>query len=85
MRYGVRIRHLEPSLLEVVAVVQQRPTYEQRTLGIDNDANAIGFHQDVPVSGAVDKIHLILQTRTTSTNDRDSERAKRAALPQQQL
>ena len=85
MRHGVWIRHLESSLLKVVAVVEQRPADKQGAFGINYDTNAVGLHQDVAIGRAIDKIHLILQPGTTSANDRDSECALRTALPLQQL
>jgi hypothetical protein len=85
MRYCVRVRHFEPSLLEIVAVVEQGTTDKQRAFWINDDTNAVGLHQNVAIRGTIDKIHLILQSRTTAADDCDSERALRATLSLQQL
>ena len=85
MRHGVRIRHFEPSFLKVVAVVEQGATNEQRAFRINDDANAVGLYENVAVRRSIDKIHLILQTRATASDDCDSERALRATLSLQQL
>jgi hypothetical protein len=85
MRNGVWIRNLESSLLEVVTVIKQGSADEQRAFWINDDSNAVGFHQNVPVCRTIHKIHLVLQARTPAAYDRDSERALRSTLPLQQL
>ena len=85
MRHGVRIRYFEPSFLKVVAVVEQGTTDEQRAFWINDDADAVGLDENVAVRRSIDKIHLILQTRTTASDDCNSESALGATLSLQQL
>ena len=81
MRHGVRIRHLESSFLEVLAVIEQRAADKERAFRIDHDTNAVGLHQNVAVGRTIHKIHLVLQTGTTTPDDCHSESALRTTLP----
>jgi hypothetical protein len=80
MRDRVRIRDLEPALLQIVAVIQERPTHKKRAFGIDYDANIRRLDQDVPIRRPVYEIHLVLQPRATPADHRHSQRARRASL-----
>ena len=81
---GIRVGDLEAAFLEVVAEIEHRAADEERALGIDDHADARGFHQDVPVRRAIDEVHLVLKPGTTAADDRDAQRALRPALPGQE-
>ena len=85
MRDGIRIRHLEPPLLEVVAIIEQRSTDKQSTLGINNDANIVGLNENIAVCRPIDEIHFVLKPGTTAANHGNTKCPLRATLPVQQL
>src|ERR1700739_1826801 len=85
MRDGIRIRHLEPPFLEVVAIIEQRSTDKQSTFGINNDANIVGLNENIAVCRPIDEIHFVLKPGTTAANHGYTKGPLRATLPVQQL
>ncbi len=78
MRDRVRIRDLEPALLQIVAVIQNGAADKECAFRIDNYVHAGAFDENVPVSRAIDQIHFVLQPRAPAA---DHGQAKRAVLP----
>src|SRR2546421_13075149 len=61
MRHRVRVRDLEPALLQIVTEIKERSAHEKRAFRIDDDAHVRRFHHDVAIRGPIDQIHLVLQ------------------------
>jgi len=54
MRDRVRIRDLEPALLQIVAVIEDGAANKKCAFRIDNYAHARAFDENVAVSRAID-------------------------------
>src|SRR4051812_26287520 len=68
MRHRIWIRDLEPTLLEIVAVIEQRSTHEERALWIDHHAHIRRLHHDVAIGRPVHEVHLVLQPGATAAD-----------------
>ena len=60
------------------------PLTKQRALRIDDHPDLVGLHKDIAVRGAIDQIHLILQSRAAASDHRHTQGPVRATLPLQQ-
>jgi hypothetical protein len=78
------IRHLEPALLQVVAIIQERAGDKARAFRIHHHVDVQRTHQDVSIGRTIDQIHLVLETGATAPDHREAQRAIRAALPREQ-
>ena len=76
MRHSIRIGDFESTFLQIFAGIEQRAADEKRTLRIDDDADILRLNKDIPISGAIDKIHFILQAGTTATDHCHTQRAR---------
>lgn len=73
MSHRIGIGDLEASFLEVVAVVEFRATDKEGALGVDHDVHSFGGDEDVSGQGAVDQVHLVLETGASATDDSDAK------------
>lgn len=80
MRDRIRVGHLEPALLQILAVIEQGTADKERAFGIDHYADIRTFDHDIAVGRSIDQIHFVLQSRTTASNDRDPQCTARASL-----
>ena len=80
MRDRVRVRDFESAFLQIFAEIQNRTAYKERAFRIDHDPHVTGLNQDIPVSRAIDEVHLVLQSGATASDHRHPERALRASL-----
>jgi hypothetical protein len=69
----VGVSHLETSLVERLHKVQFAARHVQDTLGIDDDANAGAFHDDIAVGRGVLEIHFVLEPGTSAAHDGDAQ------------
>ena len=80
MRHSVGVRYLESAFLQVIAVIQQRATDEQRTFGVDHHSDVRRLHKNIPVRWSINQIHLVLQSRATATDHSHTQGAVRSTL-----
>ena len=80
MGHGVGVGDLEAAFLEVVAEIEDGAADEEGALGIDDDADVLGFDEDVAIGWAIDEVHFILEAGTAAADDGDAEGALLAAL-----
>lgn len=77
---GIRIRHFESTLLQVIAEIEKRAANKERALRIDDDAHVGGMNKDVARHRAIDEVHFVLQTGAAAADDGDAQRAFGATL-----
>lgn len=80
MRHGVGVRYLESAFLQVIAVIQQRATDEERAFRVDHHADVRRWHKNVPVRRPIDQIHLVLQSGATAADHSHTQSAVRPSL-----
>ncbi len=75
---------LEATLLEVVTIIEEGSRDKAGALGIHDHVDVAGADENVPISRAVNEVHLVLQAGATATDDGQSQRAVRTALAREQ-
>jgi len=84
MRRGGRIGDFEAAFLEIVTVVKDRAENESRAFWIHDDIHIMGTDEKVALYRTIDKIHFVLKTGTSATDDGEAQRAVRPALAVQE-
>ena len=74
MSHGVRIGDFKAAFLQVFAEIEHGTADEKRALWIDNEANVLRWHQNIPLLRAIYQIHDVLQAGAAAANHLEAQR-----------
>ena len=80
----IRVGDFESAFLKVITVVEFRAADKKGALRINHDIDSLGGNQNVTRYGAIDEIHLVLETGTAAAYHRHTECALWTSLLREQ-
>ncbi len=81
---GVGVGDFEAATLEGIGVIEFGTSDVEGAFGIDHDADAGGFDENVAIGGGILEVHFVLEAGAAAADNRDAEDALRPALALQE-